>query len=181
MMSEPSPYTARAKSGVITASLSKARISDLLRRHPGLDKHFSSLMGRHREVMTARATTIMQSDFKGTFDTMPFANVLQILTVGRKTGVLGIRDGELSGGIYVSEGEAVHAWTEDQKGEAAFYELSSWGKAKFAFNSIQRNEERSLTKPTLTLLMEAMRRLEENPPAAAPSEDLGLDQLFPSG
>jgi len=181
MMSEPSPYTARAKSAVITASLSKARISDLLRRHPGLDKHFSSLMTQHREVMTARATTIMQSDFKGTFDTMPFANVLQILTVGRKTGVLGIRDGELSGGIYVGEGEAMHAWTENLKGEAAFYELSSWGKAKFAFNSIQRNEERTLTKPTLTLLMEAMRRLEENPPAAAPPQDMGLDQLFPSG
>jgi len=84
MMSEPSPYTAKAKSAVMTASLTKARISDLLRRHPGLDKHFSSLMTQHKEVMTARATTIVQSDFKGTFDTMPFANVLQILAAGRK-------------------------------------------------------------------------------------------------
>ena len=176
MMSEPAAYSAQAKTVVMTASLSKARIADLLRKYPSLDQHFSSLMARHREVMTARATTIVQSDFKGTFDTMPFANVLQILKAGRKSGVLGVRQDELSGGIYLDQGEAVHAWTDEVQGEAAFYALSSWGKAKFAFNSVRREEGRTLTKPTLTLLMEAMRRLEEKPP----SQDVGLDQLFPS-
>jgi CheY-like chemotaxis protein len=180
MMSEPSTYTAQAKTVVLTASLSKARISDLLRKHPGLDQHFSSMMNRHKEVMSARATTMMQSDFKGTFDTMPFANVLQILNVGRKSGVLGFRQGELSGGIYLDQGEAVHAWTDEAKGDQAFYVLATWAKAKFAFNSARRETEKTLSKPTLTLLMEAMRRLEENGPAVNPSHDTGLDQLFPS-
>jgi len=180
MMSEPSTYTAQARTEILTASLSKARISDLLRKHPSLDQDFSSLMARHKEVMSARATTIVQSDFKGTFDTMPFANVLQILAVGRKSGVLGIRQGEHSGGIYLDQGEAVHAWTDDAKGNEAFYGMSSWGKAKFAFNSARREEERTLTSPMLTLLMEAMRRLEEQPPLSTSSQDLGLDQLFPS-
>ena len=103
----------------------------------------------------------MQSDFKGTFDTMPFANVLQILNVGRKSGVLGIRMDEHSGGIYLDNGEAVHAWTESATGELAFYTLSGWTKAKFAFSSIRREEQRTLGKPTLTLLLEAMRRQEE--------------------
>jgi CRP-like cAMP-binding protein len=161
MMSEPSTYTARAKSAVLTASLSKARISDLLRRHPGLHEQFSSLLTRHQEVITARATTIVQSDFKGTFDTMPFANVIQILSVGRKTGVLGIRQDEISGGIYLDQGEAVHAWTDDVKGESAFYALASLTEAKFAFNSLRRENERTLSKPTITLLMEAMRERTE--------------------
>src|SRR6185369_9879134 len=120
----------------------------------------------------------VQSDFKGTFDTMPFANVLQILNVGRKSGVLGIRDDELSGAIYLENGEAVHAWTDETEGEEAFYALSGWGKAKFAFNSMRREEKKTLKRPTLTLLMDAMRRLEENPPPA--SQDVGLDTLFPS-
>jgi two-component system chemotaxis response regulator CheY len=166
MMSEPSTYTAKARTVVLTASLSKARIADLLRRHPGLDRHFSSLMGRHKEVMSARATTIVQSDFKGTFDTMPFANVLQILNVGRKSGVLGIRLGEHSGGIYLDNGEAVHAWTDDATGELAFYALSGWAQARFAFSSIRREDQRTLGKPTMTLLLEAMRRQEETPPGA---------------
>jgi CRP-like cAMP-binding protein len=174
MMSEPSTYTARAKTTVITASLSKARISDLLLRHPDLDAAISSLLGRHKATMTHRATTIIQSDFKGTFDTMPFANVLQILGVGRKSGVLGIRQDEHSGGIYLVEGEAVHAWTDDLKGEPAFYALSCWTKAKFAFNSVRREEERTLHKPMMTLLMEAMRSLEEKASSSA-----GLEELFP--
>jgi hypothetical protein len=177
-MSEPSLNTVRAKTVVLTAALSRARLSELLRKHPSLDKHLSSLLGRHKEVITARATTIVQSDFKGTFDTMPFANVLQVLNVGRKSGVLGIRDDELSGAIYMENGEAVHAWTDEVEGEEAFYTLSGWTKAKFAFNSMRREEKKTLKRPTLTLLMDAMRRQEENPPPA--SEDVGLDTLFPS-
>jgi two-component system chemotaxis response regulator CheY len=180
MMSEPATYTAQAKTAVQTASLSRARISQLLGKHPALDQHFSSLMARHKEAMSARATTIVQSDFKGTFDTMPFANVIQILNVGRKSGVLGIRQGELSGGIYLDQGEAVHAWTEDSKGEAAFYAMSGWGKAKFAFNSIRREAERTLSKPTLTLLLAAMRQFEDATPSPAASPDASLDELFPS-
>jgi two-component system chemotaxis response regulator CheY len=201
MMSEPSMTTVRARKAVVTSSLSKTRMSELLRKHPVLDKHLSAHMGRHKEVMTARATTIAGSDFKGTFDTMPFANVLQILNAGRKTGVLGIRLDELSGGIYLSSGEAIHAWTDVTQASRRFYDLSTWGKARFAFNGMPRQEKQTLTKPLLTLLMEAMRRLEEHgaPPTApppshgfganptpspaapqAPSDDVGLDALFPS-
>lgn len=175
MMSEPSTTVARARTAVVAASLSKARISDLLRKHPDLDVHLSSLMERHREVMTARATTIVQSNFKGTVDTMSFANVLQILHGGRKTGVLGFRDEERSGGIYLDKGEAVHAWTDDRAGEPAFYDLAGWKKAKFAFNTIPREVPRTLSKPTITLLLEAMRVTEEPDP-----QDAGLDRLFPS-
>ena len=179
MMSEPSTFTARAKTAVLTASLTKARLSDLLRKHPDVDDHLTALMGRHKEVMTARATTIVQSDFKGTFDTMPLPNVLQILNVGRKSGVLGIRLDEQSGGIYLENGEAVHAWTDSITGEPAFFALSGWATAKFAFNSIRRNEPRSLHKPMMTLLMEAMRRQEESAPTV-PTKDVGMDELFGS-
>ena len=176
MMSEPAAHTAQAKGAVVTASLSKARLSDLLRKHPSLDERLQALMARHKTVMTARATTIVQSDFKGTFDTMPFPNVIQILSIGRKSGVLGIRQEELSGGIYLDQGEAVHAWTETEQGEAAFFAIASWSKGKFAFNSVRREKERTLHKPTMTLLMDAMRRVEEN----APAKDVGLDELFPT-
>jgi two-component system chemotaxis response regulator CheY len=180
MMSEPSTYSVRANTVAMTTSLSKSRISDLLRKHPSLDAEFSSLLGRHREAMTSRATTIIQSDFKGTFDTLPFANVIQILCIGRKSGVLGIRQEEQSGGIYLDGGEAVHAWTDELKGEAAFRELSRWTRAKFAFNSIRREEERTLHKPTITLLMEALGGQGDPTPPPEAAKDVGLDTLFPS-
>jgi hypothetical protein len=67
----------------------------------------------------------------------------------------------------------VHAWTGDSEGEEAFYSLSGWTEAKFAFNSMRREERRTLTKATITLLMEAMRRIEEQAPSAPPSESAG--------
>jgi CRP-like cAMP-binding protein/FixJ family two-component response regulator len=181
MMGEPSTYTAQAKTQGITASLSKAGISDLLRKHPGLDKQFTSLMERYHEVLSARAATIAKSDFKGSFDTMSFANVLQVLNIGKKSGVLTMRLGEQSGGLYLENGEVVHAWTDHSTGELAFYMLSGWKKATFGFSSSRRVTERTLRASTMTMLMEAMRRLEEKPGGSVAPQDEGLDQLFPSG
>jgi two-component system chemotaxis response regulator CheY len=178
MMGEPSSYTAKAKTPVLTASLSKARISDLLRKHQGLDKQFASLMQRYHEVLSARAATIAKSDFKGTFDTMSFTNVVQVLNVGKKSGVLSIRLADQSGGLYLENGEALHAWTDHSTGELAFYMLSGWKNATFGFSSSRRVEERTLRASTMTMLMEAMRRLEDKP-AAGSAPDVGLDQLFP--
>jgi hypothetical protein len=66
------------------------------------------------------------------------------------------------------------------KGEAAFRELSRWTRAKFAFNSIRREEERTLHKPTITLLMEALGGQGGQTPPPEASKDVGLDTLFPS-
>jgi hypothetical protein len=101
-------------------------------------------------------------------DTMSFADLVQLLGSTRKTGVLGFRDGARSGAIYLEKGEAVHAWTDDLKGEDAFYALAGWKMARFAFTSIQRTEPRTLRIATMTLLMEAMRRLDSREAAPSP-------------
>ncbi|HEX7896502.1 MAG TPA: DUF4388 domain-containing protein [Planctomycetota bacterium] len=161
MTLQPSAETVRARTRVETASLSKKTLSDLLRKQPAMAIHLSALMGRHQKTMTARATTLEHSDFKGTFDTMPFADVMQMLMATKKTGILGVRSDSDRGAIYLVHGEAMHAWTDELKGETAFFAVAGWGKAKFAFTSIERDEPRTLMEPTITLLMKAMRRLEQ--------------------
>ena len=170
MTARPSEETVRAKTAVDTASVSKAELADVLQRHPRISGYLSSLLTRHSKTMTARATTLSHADFKGTLDATPFADLLQLLGSTRKTGVLGIRDDDRSGAIYLEDGEATHAWTEDLQGEEAFFALSSWKAARFAFRSIRRQEPRTLKRTTMILLLEAMRRQEEQstPPAATP-------------
>lgn len=177
LTSQPSAETARALTRVETASLSKGRVSDLLRARPTFAPFLTSLMNRHKKAMTARATTLEHSDFKGTFDTFPFADVMQMLISTRKTGVLGLRQDMDRGAIYLEDGEAHHAWTDTLQGEAAFLELAKWTTSKFAFTSIQRKEPRTLPSPTITLLMKAMRQGEEAA-APAPAGDMSLDDLF---
>jgi len=160
LTAQPSSQTVRARTEVELAMVSKAALADVLRRQPRLADHLSALLGRHSKALTARATTLAHSDFKGTMDTMSFADLVQLLGSTRKTGVLGFRDGARSGAIYLEKGEAVHAWTDELKGEDAFYALAGWKLARFAFTSIQRQEPRTLRIATMTLLMEAMRRLD---------------------
>ena len=116
---------------------------------------------RPNQTMKTRATTLSHADFKGTLDATPFADLIQLLGSTRKTGVLGFRDKDRAGAIYMEDGEAVHAWTNDLKGEDAFFEIAGWKAARFAFRSIRRQEPKSLKTATMTLLLEAMRRLEE--------------------
>lgn len=161
MTARPVAQTVRARSDVDVASVSKAELSDVLHRHPRMADYLSSLLSRHSKAMTARATTLSHADFKGTMDTTPFADLIQLLGSTRKTGVLGFRDDARSGAIYLEDGEAVHAWTETLQGEAAFFELAGWRTARFAFRSIRRQEPRTLQTATMTLLLEAMRRLDD--------------------
>jgi len=168
LTAQPSTQTVRARTEVELAMVSKAALADVLRRQPRLADHLSALLGRHSKALTARATTLAHSDFKGTMDTMSFADLVQLLGSTRKTGVLGFRDGARSGAIYLESGEAVHAWTDDLKGEDAFYALAGWRLARFAFTSIQRQEPRTLRIATMTLLMEAMRRLDGDSRETAP-------------
>ena len=161
MTARPAGETVRARTEVTVASVSKAELSDVLRRHPRMSEYLSSLLSRHSKTITARATTLSHADFKGTLDATPFPDLVQLLSSTRKTGVLGFRDEDRSGAIYLEDGEAVHAWTETLQGEDAFFEIAGWSTARFAFRSIQRQEPRTLKVATMTLLLEAMRRQDE--------------------
>jgi hypothetical protein len=104
---------------------------------------------------------------------------LQILQLGRKTGLLELSRGSERGGIEIESGEARHAWTPDLQGEDAFYALACWDGAGFAFLSGPVKNPKTLQTPTMSLLMEAMRRHDEGkrPPAGGD----GLDALFGNG
>jgi CRP-like cAMP-binding protein len=169
MTSQPSAETVRAHTAIEVASVSKSELAEVLRQHPRMSDYLSSLLSRHAKTMKDRATTLSQADFKGTLNVTPFADLIQLLSSTRKTGVLGFRDKELAGAIYLEDGEAVHAWTDQLQGEAAFFEIAGWKAAKFAFRSIKRKEPKTLKTATMTLLLEAMRRLEGGPGADPPS------------
>lgn len=156
MTSSLSTETFKALTRLGTASLSRDKLNGLLRARPTFAGYLSALMARHKKSIHERASTLERADFKGSFDTFPFADVMQMLISTRKTGVLGLRADETSGAIYLEDGEALHAWTETLQGEPAFLELAGWSKARFGFTTIRRQEPRTLPRPTISLLMKVM-------------------------
>jgi CheY-like chemotaxis protein len=168
MLNQPSKVGARAKTPIEVASLSRVALGELLRRHPTMADYLSTLMARRWKKTGTTRITRRESDLMGSLESMPFSDVVQLLNVTQKTGVLGFREGGLAGGIYFTGGEVTHAWLGELQGEEAFFKLATLKKARFGFNARARKEPQTVEQPTMTLLMEAMRRLDEGDRSAPP-------------
>jgi hypothetical protein len=99
------------------------------------------------------------SEFTGTLESLPFLELLQFLNAARKTGLLLLEDGGIQGVLSFCRGEAQDARTGEMSGEDAFFEMSRWAKARFEFKSCASVGERTLERPTMRMLMEALDRV----------------------
>jgi CheY-like chemotaxis protein len=157
---DPSPHAARTRTWSQVVSLPRDRLAELLRRQPEMTRHLSALMARGtkaRDKVPVRGG----SDFAGNLSSMVFTDVLQLLQLGRKTGALSLTRAGASGRIVLENGEVCQASAGELVGEEAFHALASWNNATFSFDAMAVTGPRNITQPTMTLLMEAMRRLDE--------------------
>jgi two-component system chemotaxis response regulator CheY len=158
---EPSPFLVRARTSVQLASLSKVATAALLGRAPHMGDFLASLLDSPAPVR-APAEPRGDTEFSGTLQTMSFADIVQFLQLARKTGTLRLELGDQKGGIYVEGGEARHAWAAGKSGEEAFLILASWSSAIFSFSSGTRGDPATIQRPTTTLLLDTLRRIDES-------------------
>lgn len=160
MTGEPARLAARARTPVELLLLSRPRLAELLQREPRMADHLTALVARQSKAAPPRPATVV-SELAGSLESMSFADVIQLLQSSQKTGTLNFKSDGRTGGIYFQAGEARDAWAGDLRGEEAFFHLGSWKRARFAFSSLPRQDSPTIAQPTMTLLMEAMRRLDE--------------------
>lgn len=161
LMEAPSTVSVRAKTDVEVAALPRPLLAELVRHHPKVGDLLGTLLAEKAKTAAPSTRLISNTDFSGTLQSMSFSDVVQLLNLSRKTGILTLSAGVRSGGVCFVDGEIRHAWTESLLGEEAFYEMAAWKKAIFAFAAGAGSDERTVRQPTMSLLMEAMRRLDE--------------------
>jgi hypothetical protein len=147
---------------------------------PRMSQYLSALVARRSKILNKPAPNAT-TEFSGNLSSMSFADVLQLLQVGRKTGYLQLERGIDKGWLGLESGEARSAKAGAVEGEEAFYQLASWKGASFGFASGPLSGPPNIKTPTMPLLMEAMRRVDEQSrvgtAAPAPAET-GLQGLF---
>jgi CheY-like chemotaxis protein len=74
-------------------------------------------------------------DLTGSLTQSGLIDILQLLEFSAKSGILTVKSGDLSGSMIFSEGHLVDACTEENREEAAVYEMLSWGKGEFYFEA----------------------------------------------
>lgn len=181
MAGEASPVTVRARTRVEVVSLDRSKLAELLRRQPRMSQYLSLLASRRAKAPAARGAPGGSSGMGGNLRSMPFADLLQMLHTTGKSGELQLEAKEARGTISFAEGNVVHAQTGDASGEDAFYRLSAWTQGMFYFKAGAQPRATTITQPTMSLLMEAMRRLDEGKRTPAARPESTLDDLFGGG
>jgi two-component system, chemotaxis family, chemotaxis protein CheY len=154
MAGEPATLTAVAASVVQGMLLDRLAIGEALRRHPRLGHYL-------RGLLSEKAAEGDASPLTGTLRDFPIVDVVQVLSMTQKSGLLNLRKRQQVAGIALERGEVRHAWLDEQEGEEAFYRLLRWDDATFSFDSGRAPQKVTVTTPTLTLLMEGARRKDE--------------------
>ncbi|MHC5019688.1 MAG: DUF4388 domain-containing protein [Planctomycetota bacterium] len=109
----------------------------------------------------AASATEVDLVLSGKLSQMPFPDLVQMLRLQRKTGALRLgRDGGVVGTVYFDDGEMIHATAPGLTGEAAIQHIAAIRQAVFAFIT-EAPDARTIRRPTAAVLMDAMRRVDE--------------------
>ena len=100
--------------------------------------------------------------FQGDLAEIPTFAVLQILEMGRKTGVVQIECEEGVGRLWLVDGRPVHAETKSQMGFDAAMSLVNATAGRFSFEPETRSDETTIEATVTELLLEASRALDES-------------------
>src|SRR5688500_10610836 len=99
--------------------------------------------------------------FQGSLKELPLPDIIQLVSVGGKTGKFTLSRENENGSIYLKNGQMVHAQLGELVGEEAIYALAIWNHGDFEFSASEQPDRQTITKSNTNLLMEAARRLDE--------------------
>lgn len=118
------------------------------------------------EVVVAKVRQLLSSSsgrgIRGSLSEMALPDVVQVLGNGRKSGKLVVRGKGKAGEIHFREGQVWDAMHGAARGEEAFYGLMRVRDGEFSLDPSQLPSARLIEAPTETLLLEAMRRIDES-------------------
>ncbi len=100
------------------------------------------------------------NNLQGLIQSISLSDVVQLLHMNRKTGVLRVQNGRFNGVLHVNGGEVVHAESGQAIGELAAFELMTWDRGEFEFVTGPVKPVGSIRRSVPDLLMESARTLD---------------------
>jgi len=113
------------------------------------------------DIIDAAALAKRSEGFAGNLKDFALAELLQALDLGQKTGRVSVESEDLRGELLLSDGRVVGCSLGGLSGEDAAYAMLSLKEGAFGFEACEVEVEGGLTGSTAGLLMEALRRIDE--------------------
>lgn len=124
-------------------------------------EHVENLLNRGGKLKSIESTTEENKGFSGDLADLSIVELVQMLNLNKKSGVLDITSDEGSGLIYLKDGQLYGAKTRDKEGEEAFYDLVGFTKGRFNFEIADSEMTQNINGGTMNVLMEACRIMDE--------------------
>jgi len=125
-------------------------------------------------VLAARIRNIIRRDSKwrkggagqatgvvGDLKNLGIPDIVQTLHLGLKTACVSVKGPNGEGRIYFENGRIRHAERGSVSGESAFYEMLRWQEGPFVIAHGQSTKLRTIEMDEMQLMMEGLRRLDE--------------------
>lgn len=110
---------------------------------------------------TARPVIDDQQRLLGTLTEISLMDLLQILRMNRRSGLLELEMEGQRGTLYISEGEILDAESGRFRGEKAFFRTLGWEGGKFEFRPQPVSVRPLIKRPGENLILEGLRQLDE--------------------
>lgn len=124
------------------------------------------VVAKARNVLSREGQKRVARGVSGSLSEMPLPDVLQVLSRTRKTGALRVSAGGHSGEIQFGNGAVYNASFRGHRGAEAVYALLALTDGEFALDPSFVPTTRTVHESTETLLLEGMRRMDEQGAAA---------------
>lgn len=114
-----------------------------------------------------------ENGFKGAVAGLSLTDVIQLKGHNKYTGAISVEYGDNHGIIYFIDGEIIHAEQGEESGEQAIYKIIKWPGGTFTIQPEMTTNICTIHYRTDFLLLEALRRLDEENAGASANKSAG--------
>lgn len=100
-------------------------------------------------------------DISGKLEVLNMVDILQMLSMTKRSGTLLLKRNQREGYIYIKNGRVIDAGFERWRGVSAVNKLLTWKEGSFEFHDGADNPDETISIGTNNLLLEGLRRLDE--------------------
>lgn len=162
---DPCNATIRARDGAVkTMQVTKEDFDALLGRNPVLNRYFSKLLALRLNKMSKQFTDLETGAVTGELHMIGPTELIQAITVTDRTGTLRIQSGPQAIDLLFHEGQIWDMDAGDADPEETFFDFLAWSRGRFSFEPAEDAPDpstRRFFKDTTSLLLEGMRRMDE--------------------
>lgn len=98
----------------------------------------------------------------GSLENLSLPDIVQTLSIGMKTACVSLSTDSKNGKIWFDSGAPVHAETDSQQSDEAFFEMVRWKSGEFVIEHGVKSKTSTMDQDAMFLLMEGLRLMDES-------------------